>query len=167
MKTITKSIFINAPKSKVWEVLISDQYTPEWYSVFSEGSHVETDWQVGNKAVFSDASGGGMVTRIIENKPEEMLSLQYIGLVKNGKEDVTSAEAAKYAGGKETYSLFELNNGTQLDVSSDMTEEIFNEMSATWDKALDKVKQLAEEELEEQTEENNNKSSGKKKRSDR
>jgi uncharacterized protein YndB with AHSA1/START domain len=161
MKTITKSIFINAPKSKVWEVLISDDYTRQWYAVFSPGSQAETNWQVGSKAIFTDDSGGGMVTRIIENKPEEMLSLQYIGIVKDGKEDLTSPEAAKYAGGKESYSLFDSNNGTQLDISSDMSEEMFDSMSAKWDKALEKVKQLAEEGLEEaETGENKSGSEG-------
>ncbi|MDQ3109607.1 MAG: SRPBCC domain-containing protein [Bacteroidota bacterium] len=148
MKTITKSIFINAPESKVWEVLTADEYTRQWYSVFSPGSHAQTDWEVGSKVVFSDNSGGGMIAKVMENKPGEILSLQYTGILADGKEDYTSAEAAKYAGGKESYLLFESNEGTQLDISSDMSEEMFETMSQSWEKALEKLKALAEENVD-------------------
>jgi len=40
---IKKSIEINAPKEKVWDVLLSDSYTGIWYLAFGEGVHAETD----------------------------------------------------------------------------------------------------------------------------
>jgi len=94
-----KSIVINASKRNIWEVLTEDQYTRNWYAEFCTGSHAETDWQVGSKAIFKDASGSEMVTKITENKPCEKLSLEYLGLLINGVEDCDSGKANKYKGG--------------------------------------------------------------------
>ena len=55
-KTIRHSIAINARKEKVWDVLFQDKYTCIWFSQFSEGAHAETDWSIGNEAVFIDDS---------------------------------------------------------------------------------------------------------------
>jgi uncharacterized protein YndB with AHSA1/START domain len=144
MKTIKRSIEINAPKHKVWEVLTTDQYTRKWYSVFSDGSHAETNWEEGGKALFTDNSGGGMIAKVIRNKPAELLALEFEGLVKQGKEDYDSEEAKKYKGGHESYKLSEKNGRTQLDIESDMDEQLFESMSVSWEQALQKIKELAE-----------------------
>lgn len=145
MKTIKKSIEIKAPKNKVWDVLVQDQYTKKWYSEFSEGSHAETDWKVGSKAVFTDTTGGGMVAKVVENKPGEALSLEYEGVVVKGKEDYESEEAKKYKGGHENYKLTGKDGTTQLAIESDMTEDMFESMSESWEKALQKIKVLSEQ----------------------
>ncbi|MDQ3551242.1 MAG: SRPBCC domain-containing protein, partial [Bacteroidota bacterium] len=79
VKTIKKSIDINAPKQQVWNILVEDEYIRDWYSEFSPGSHVETDWKEGGKAVFSDHTNCGMVAKIIANKPLEELAFEYTG----------------------------------------------------------------------------------------
>ena len=38
-------IEINASREKVWDVLFGKETYPQWTTVFSEGSMVETDWQ--------------------------------------------------------------------------------------------------------------------------
>ena len=43
------TIDINAPREKVWDVLWQDDSYRKWTSVFSEGSHAETDWKKGSK----------------------------------------------------------------------------------------------------------------------
>ncbi|MBA3680918.1 MAG: SRPBCC domain-containing protein [Bacteroidetes bacterium] len=105
MKTIKKSIVIHASNQKVWNVLIKNEYNKQWFAEFSEGSHAQTDWQVGSKAIFTDTTGGGLIARITENKLNQLLSMEYIGIMVNGKEDYGSAEAKKYNGGKEIYVL--------------------------------------------------------------
>lgn len=52
MRTIEKSIKINAPKEKVWEVLVNNDLNQTWYAVFSEGTFAETDWKIGSKVIF-------------------------------------------------------------------------------------------------------------------
>ncbi len=144
VKTIKKSIDINAPKQQVWNILVEDEYTRGWYSEFSPGSHVETDWKEGGKAVFSDHTNCGMVAKIIANKPLEELAFEYTGFLKDGVEDYESEGAKAMKGGKEIYILKGENGTTHLDIASDMGDEWFDSMSVAWDKALQKVKQLAE-----------------------
>ena len=144
-KTIKKSIDINAPKEKVWDVLLNDKYTRIWYAEFSEGSHAETDWKLGSKAVFTDGSGCGMVGRIVENKPAEVISVEYEGTIINGVEDYESEMSKAVKGTRETYKLSEKNGVTHLDISCEMGEEYFDMMSAAWDRALQKIKGFAEQ----------------------
>jgi uncharacterized protein YndB with AHSA1/START domain len=91
MKTIKKTIGVHAPKAKVWDVLLQDQFTRIWYAEFSPGAYAETDWQLGSKAVFSDDSQDGLVGKIVANQPCELVSIAYEGLLLNGKEDYEPA----------------------------------------------------------------------------
>jgi len=144
MKVITKSIGIMAPIEKVWKVLLDDKCTRIWYAEFSEGTHAVTDWQVGSKAVFIDNSNSGLVSKVIVNKPGEMLSVEHQGIVMDGKEDYESEMAKAVKGGRETYLLSGKNVITQLSIESDMAEEMFESMSLSWDKALQKIQELSE-----------------------
>ena len=64
-----------------------------------------TDWRKGGKVLFLDGVGHGMVSRIAEHRPNEFLSIQHLGEIKNGVE-YTSSEAVKsWAGARENYTL--------------------------------------------------------------
>ena len=141
---LKKSIEINAPKEQVWDVLINDKFTRLWYAEFSEGTYAETDWTVGGKAVFKDNSQSGIVGEIIANKPNEVLSLEYKGVVKDGKEDYESEEAESVKGGHETYLLSEKNGVTDLSIECDTSDAYLATMEPMWDKALQKIKSLSE-----------------------
>ncbi|MDB5120633.1 MAG: Activator of Hsp90 ATPase 1-like protein [Sphingobacteriales bacterium] len=143
-QAIKKSMVIDASKEKIWKVLTEDQFTRIWYAAFSEGSYAETDWQVGSKAIFKDASNSGMVTKVTENKPYDVLSLEYMGILTNGVEDCESEIANQYKGGVEAYYLTEENGHVRLSIESDMSEEYFESMSVAWDNALGKIKELSE-----------------------
>lgn len=143
-QTIKKSIKISAPKEKVWEVLLLDEFTRIWYAEFSEGSHAETDWQVGSKAVFTDNSGSGLLGKVIVNQPNEIISVEYQGLVQAGMEDYESEDAQAVKGTRETYHLSEKDGATQVAIEADMAAEYYEMMSAAWDKALQKIKMLSE-----------------------
>ena len=144
LQTIKKSIAINAPKEKVWSVLLNDESTRIWYAEFSEGSHADTDWRLGSKAVFTDKSKSGIVGKVIANKPYEVLSLEYEGVVKGGMEDYDSQEARNVKGSRETYKLSARNGDTNLSIECDMGSSYFEFMSSAWDKALQKIKNLSE-----------------------
>lgn len=141
---IKKSIEINAPKEKVWDVLLNDQFIRIWYSAFGDGVKAETDWNLGSKAVFTDNSKSGMVGKIIAKKPGEILSVEYQGVVVDGVEDYDSDDAMNVKGGLETYELTEKDGVTKLAISCDMSEEYFEMMSEAWENALQKIKELAE-----------------------
>lgn len=144
MQTIKKSIEINASPEKVWDVIINEEFNKSWFAEFSEGTRVETDWEVGSKATFIDHTDCGMITKIITKKPNEELTLEFIGIVNKGEEDFDSEEAQKYKGGHENYYLNGSQGSTHLSIEADMGEEYFDQMSLSWDRALDQIKVLAE-----------------------
>jgi uncharacterized protein YndB with AHSA1/START domain len=150
-KTIKKSIELDAPKEIVWDVLLNDKFTRIWYQEFSEGSHAETDWKLGSKAVFVDNTKKGLIGTVVANKPYEVLSVEYNGWLDNGIEDYDSETAKEIKGNHETYRLTEKNGKTNLSIECDMGEDMYDFMSEAWDRALQKLKQLAESQKQPQS----------------
>jgi uncharacterized protein YndB with AHSA1/START domain len=143
-KTIKKSVHINAPGEKVWKVLTDDQLTRAWYALFSEGIYADTDWKEGSKAVFMDKTHNGLISRVTSSKPNEVLAIEYTGIVTDGSEDYNSDLANAVKGGKEIYRLSHQNGHTDLSVECDLSEQMYDEMNRTWDKAIVKIRELAE-----------------------
>lgn len=140
-------ITINAPREKVWETLWGEDTYRAWTAPFAEGSTAKTDWKKGSKVLFLDAKNEGMASTIAENIPNEFMSIQHLGIVKNGVEDYDSEESKKWANGFENYTLKSVGSGTELVV--DMTAETIpaeykDYFAQTWPKALNKLKELAE-----------------------
>src|SRR6185436_4352468 len=105
MKSTQYKIRIDAPREKVWNILWDDNTYPQWTAPFAEGSRAETDWKKGSKALFLDGKGQGMVSTIVDSKPNEFMSIKHLGTVKDGVEDVDSPESQQWAGGLENYTL--------------------------------------------------------------
>ena len=143
MKTMQKSKEINAPKEKVWNVLLEDEYNRIWMAEFMEGSHAKTDWIVGHKVRFLDNNNNGLVGRIITKQPYDTIEMEYDGEVKNGEDDLDSEMAQQMKGSRENYYLSEHNGVTTLKVEVDMGDDWHQMMSDAWDKALDKIDELA------------------------
>jgi len=144
MEKINFKTVINASPEKIWKVLWDDTTYRKWTSAFSEGSYAETDWKEGSKVLFLDGKGQGMVSRIAENRPNEYMSIEHLGEVKNGVEDTSSDRVKEWAGAHENYTLKKVNGKTELSVDMDITEEFKEMFSQMWPKALDNVKKLAE-----------------------
>ena len=138
-------ISINAPADKVWETLWDKSKYPQWTSVFSPGSNVETDWQKGSKVLFLDGNGSGMLARIHDLQPNRLMSFQHYGVVNDGVEDTTSDKVKEWAGAFENYHLDEKDGSTTLLVEMEVTKEYEDYFEKTWPKALEKVKALAEQ----------------------
>lgn len=143
-KQIKKSIDVKAPREKVWDVLMNEKFTKQWYAAFSESTHAQTDWRVGSKVVFVDNNKSGVFGKIIVNKPSEEVAIEYEGIVANGKEDYDSEIARAFKGAIERYKLAGTNGSTHVDIEVDMGEPYYDSMSAAWDKALQHIRKLAE-----------------------
>ncbi|MDD1774178.1 MAG: SRPBCC domain-containing protein [Methanobacterium sp.] len=152
MEKLHFSIIIKAQREKVWESMLGEETYPMWTDVFMPGSYFDGNWREGSKIRFlaPDETGkiSGSVFRIKENKPHEFLSMENIGMVQDGKEDITSKEATVYAGALENYTLKERDGGTEVLVDLSPIMEIpddYKEMyQDMWHKALQKLKELAE-----------------------
>jgi uncharacterized protein YndB with AHSA1/START domain len=153
MVNLQFSIVINAPKEKVWHTMLDLDTYKIWTEPFYPGSFYEGDWNQGSKILFlaPDEKGkmSGMISQIKENKPYEFVSTETKGVVKDGKEITTSKEAKEYAGSLENYTFKELDGKTEVivDLSGPvvMDEELKQYFQGTWSKALQILKDLAEE----------------------
>jgi hypothetical protein len=148
MEKMNFAVSINAQKEKVWNTLWQDATYRKWTSAFAEGSYAVTDnWKEGTKVLFLDAKGSGMVSMVAENKPNTYMSIKHLGEVKDGIEDTTSERVQQWHGAMENYTLIETPDGTDLkiDIEGNMPGEFKDYFVNTWPKALEKLKQLAEE----------------------
>lgn len=144
MERIYFKIEIDAPKEKVWDILLGETTYPKWTAPFSEGSRAVTDWQVDSKALFLSAEGDGMVSKIAEHIPNEYISIHHLGMYINGIEDYDSEEVKKWAGAIESYKLSTKDGKSLLSIELDTTEDHKDYFEDIWPKALEKVKELAE-----------------------
>lgn len=140
MKKLSFSTHINAPKEQVWNTLWNDATYRQWTAAFHEGSHAESDWQEGSKILFLGPDRSGMTSRIARLIPNEFMSFEHLGEVKDGVEDFSK----DWAGALENYTLRESNGGTDLTVEMDMQDTFAPMFQETFPKALQKVKELAE-----------------------
>lgn len=149
MKKLQCSVVINAPKEKVWHAMLDDKPYREWTTVFMPGSYYKGDWSKGSKILFlgpdpETGKEGGMVSRIAENKPYEFVSIEHLGIVKDGIEDTTSEEATKWAPAFENYTFKEKDGATDVLVEMDVQDEHAAMFQDMWPNALQKLKELAE-----------------------
>ena len=144
MTRLTFSTTIQAPKDLVWRTLLEDETYREWTSAFQEGSYAVTDWKPGSKALFLAPGGSGMVSRVAEHRPNEFLSLEHLGVVKEGIEDTESEEVRQWAGARENYTLTENRGVVSLRIDMDTVEEYQKIFEEAWPKALATLKDLSE-----------------------
>lgn len=144
MTRLTFATTINAPKEVVWRTMLEDETYRKWTSAFQEGSYAVTDWKPGSKALFLSPDGSGMVSRVAEHRPNEFLSLEHLGVVKNGVEDTESAEVKAWSGARENYTLRESAGHVVLTIDMDSADEYKQFFEDTWPKALAALKDLCE-----------------------
>ena len=147
MQKLRFSILINAPREKVWKTMLEDATYRKWTEAFSPGSHFVGDWQRGSKILFlgpAESGQSGMIGRIAENIPFEFISIEYLGVVENGREDTSSPASKGWAGAHENYAFKARDGATQLDIEVDTADEFKDMFAEAWPKALKKLKELAE-----------------------
>ncbi|MBK7873074.1 MAG: SRPBCC domain-containing protein [Saprospiraceae bacterium] len=139
MKTLHFSININAPVEKVWNALWQDANYRKWTAVFHEGSYAESDWEEGSKILFLAPGGDGMFSMIEKKTPNKQMTFKHLGELKNGVKESKDWENAR-----ESYFLSEKDGGTELKVELDSVGEFEQYFSETFPKALQEVKNIAE-----------------------
>lgn len=147
MQTLHSEISINAPREKVWDIMLGDETYRKWTEPFSSGSYYKGSWEQGSKILFvgpGESGESGMVSRIKENRHPEFISIEHVGIVMNGIEDTTSDEAKKWTPAFENYTFTEEGGGTKLSVDLDVAEENMKMFAGMWPKALQVLKELCE-----------------------
>lgn len=151
MKRLRFAIEIQAPREKVWDTMLSDSTYRQWSTAFSPGSYYKGDWSAGSKILFlgpdpQTGEEGGMVSKIVENKLHEYISIEHVGLIINGREDTTSEEVKKWFSEPafENYTFTERNGTTELVIELDSVDEMVADFEKMWPEALQQLKKLAE-----------------------
>lgn len=148
MITLEYSIEIDAPRERVWDTMLADETYRQWTALFGAGSHFNGDWSEGSKMHFlapgPDGQVSGMVSRIKENRLYEYLSIEHLGFIKDGQEDLSCPEVKEWAGALENYTFLQGSGKTTVLIESDMSEAYREMMDEIWPKALAKLKELAE-----------------------
>lgn len=143
------SITINAPREKVWKTMLDDVTYRQWTTVFSPGSYYEGSWEKGSEIRFlgphpETGQLGGMYARISDNRPDEFVSVEHLGIIEDGVVDTTSEAVKKWAPAYETYTFNDKDGATELVVETDTEEEFAEMFRELWPKALQQLKALAE-----------------------
>ena len=141
------SVTINAPREKAWNAMLSDDSYRKWTEVFGPGSHFRGNWETGSKILFlapGEEGEMGMISRIRKNCPFEFISIEHVGMVRNGEEDTSSEEVKSWAGALEEYTFREINGVTEVLIDVDTVDEYREMFESMWPKALEKLKDLAE-----------------------
>jgi uncharacterized protein YndB with AHSA1/START domain len=146
MKNLKFSMFINAPRKKVWATMLEDATYREWTKPFNETSYYEGDWSEGSKILFlgTDKDGkvnGGMYSRIAKNIPFEYVSIEHLGEIHDGVEKPWGGPE----NGFENYKFEDVAGGTELTVDlTGIPDEYADMMNEMWPKALEVLKAISE-----------------------
>lgn len=151
MEKLTFKVVIHAPAHQVYDLMlgISNKSTyQQWTALFNPTSTYEGQWKKGGKMLFigTDDKGekGGIVSEIMDNIPNQFVSIRHYGLV-NGNEEITEGpEVEKWANGFENYTFTENKGITELKVDLDTTQEFMEYMNENYPKALNKLKEMCE-----------------------
>lgn len=149
MKKFKTTVFINAPREKVWDVMLGKETYEQWTSAFNPTSRFEGDWSEGSKMLFLGTdeqgnNGGGMVSRIAKNVPHEYISIEHVGVISDGVEDTSSEKAKSWVPAFENYTFSEKDGGTEVTIEQDLDEQHMEMFGEMWETALQKLKELAE-----------------------
>ncbi|WP_051972969.1 hypothetical protein [Cryobacterium sp. MLB-32] len=113
MKKLHFTVGVDAPARHLWATMLDETTYREWTGAFNSNSnsdsHFEGTWEVGDTIRFvgldSKGSVGGMIATVVDNRPGEFVSLEYVGQVLDGVDDTTSEFARAITGTHELYSF--------------------------------------------------------------
>lgn len=143
-KKLHFAIDIAATPEVVFRVMLDPETYKAWTQAFVAGSYYEGAWRQGERITFLSPSGDGMLSEIVEHRPNEFTSIRHLGFIHQGVVDTESDAVKAFVPAYENYTFAAIADGTRLEVDMDITEEYAQYMNDTWPKALDELKALCE-----------------------
>lgn len=139
------SININATKEKVWNTLWDKESYKLWTAPFGEGSYYKGDIALNSRVHFLMPNGDGMYSDIMFYKEYSLVVFRHVGGIRSCEEQEIDDESRHWTGCFEVYRLVEINaNTTELEVEVDVTDAHIEFMKKRFPMALEKVKELSE-----------------------
>ncbi len=145
MKTLTFKTNINAPRQKVWTVMLNKPTYEEWVGVSWPTSSYEGKWQKGNHVKFVGPDGSGTLAHIKEHQAYELTLAEHVAVLNpGGAEDRDSDTAKGWIGTTECYTFTEIDGVTELKVEINTLPDWIQMFEEGWPGALKKLKQMCE-----------------------
>ncbi|WP_026933383.1 SRPBCC domain-containing protein [Christiangramia echinicola] len=144
MKRLHYQIEIKCPQENVFSTMLNEKHYREWTAIFSPGSHYEGNWEEGSEIKFLTITDSGekegMLSKIKKVEANKYISIQHLAMLQKGKE-------IPFKGGSfyENYYFVAKGNSTVLKVEMDTEDDWFDYFDKTWPKALQKLKEVCEE----------------------
>ncbi len=141
-------IMINADAAEVCKAMIDEKHYSEWTSVFNPTSRYSGSWAKGSVIRFlgteQDGTEGGMISRIREHIPGSYISIEHLGMFRNGQEITTGDETEAWKGAREDYTFTRGDGMTLLSVDTDTVVKYRSYFEDIWPLALNKLKEICE-----------------------
>ncbi len=139
---------INCDAEKVYTTMIDKKHYMEWTSVFNSSSGIRGSWEKGSKILFvgknEEGNEEGMVSKIKENIPNRFISIEHLGILKNGVEITCGPDVDDWQGALENYTFQPMAGKTIVQVDIDVNTQSRDYFNETWPKALDKLKEICQ-----------------------
>ena len=145
MKTLTFSISINARPETVWKKLWEPESYATWTTPLTPNGTYKTEaLEEGNRIYFLAENGSGMfglIDKYIDNKYIRFINL---GDIQNYEELPIEGDIALWSGALESYELKEIENGTEVIISTEIYETYVDWVNKTYPLALNELKRISE-----------------------
>lgn len=137
--TISKTTRIQSTPEKIWDILTNHEKNIKWASAFYEGTYVETDWKQGSEVLWKTPDGSvGAKGKVVEHNTGENLKIAFW-------DDVQMSDPQPTGEYYESYSITKENGASLLTIhSGPLSMKYCKSQEPLWDKALQKIKDLAE-----------------------
>lgn len=139
---------INRDAETVYQKMTDENEYRNWTSVFNGDSEFRGSWKKGSKILFTgkgeDGREEGMVSKIKENMPNRFISIEHLGILKNGVEITCGPDVDDWQGALENYTFRTKAGRTVVEVDIDANTEHVDYFMETWPKALEKLKEICE-----------------------
>jgi hypothetical protein len=152
MKKMQYKTEVNASAEKAYLTMLGVNDVAlyqQWTAEFNPTSTYEGSWEKGSKILFTgiseDGKRGGMIARVVENVPNQFVSLQHYGIVNGDEEIFEGPEVEKWTGSFENYTFQESQGKTTITVEVDVMPEYLDYFNETYPKALNKLKEIIEQ----------------------
>lgn len=145
MERLHIAVWIDASREEVWDAMLDPESYAEWKAAFAEGSFFEGSWGEGEMMRFLTPQHRGTLARIAVFEPHEYISIEHVGIVKDGIEDTDSDEVREWAPAYENYTLIDDNSATEVRLDVDLIPGQEDEMGRLWPRALAHLKLICED----------------------
>ncbi len=149
LETLHFEININASVDKVYLAMLDEKIYVEWTSVFNPTSHFKGTWAKGSRIHFlginSEGKTEGMIGVVKENIPNKFVSIEYIGMLMDGRVITSGLDLEGWIGAHENYTFSTANGMTLLTVDLDANYQFKSYFLKTYPKALAKLKSICEQ----------------------